>query len=435
MKLKGKKISFKIDFKKNKKRIIALGVCLVLLLINFGLGFLSNILIRRMPDQLTAERWEADINMAQASVFVTEDKSISEKDIPKIKYNLEKKLVESGVEAPEEDNDKKKTGSEIIDTIGIDEMNADSEDDDDSEMGFVPETGLKKLYRIVYSAEGTVDLTCDQRTVEGATAIGVGGDFFLFHPLELVAGGYLMDDPLMKDGIVLDEDTAWQLFGSSDVINMQVMIGDVPHYVKGVVKKPQGKVEKLAGLNKSYVFMSYDSLSKYGDILSGKTSEVDDSEDGTTSLSGGINCIEVVCPNPVKGLAAKILFESSGISEENCEVIDNTERFTFLPLLQIVRKAGFRSMWSKAIYYPYWENVARGYEDRLALILSFRIFCIALVVIIAVIMIIIAYRNKKWTIESVALYLADKKYDLEVKRKQKKDNDIFEKLEKNDIES
>lgn len=433
MKFKGKEISFKIDFRKNKKKIIALSICVVLLLINWGLGLFSQMMIHRMPDQLTADRWETDINMAQASVFVTEDKSISEKDIPKIKYNLEKKLVESGVDAPDEEDDKKGSGNGIIDTIGIDEMNADSDDDsddgDDSGMGFVPETGLKKLYRLVYSAEGTVDLTYDQRTVEGATAIGVGGDFFLFHPLQLVSGGYLMDDPLMKDGIVLDEDTAWQLFGSSDVVNMPVMIGDVPHYVKGVVKKPLGKVEKLAGLNKSYVFMSYDSLSKYGDILSGKTSEVDDSEDGTTSLNGGINCIEVVCPNPVKGLSAKILFESTGISEENCEVIDNTDRFTFFPLLQIVKKAGFRSMWSKAIYYPYWENVARGYEDRLALILAMRIFCVVLVIIIVVILIIIAYRNKKWTIESIVVYLADKKYDMEVKRKQKKENDIFEKLE------
>jgi hypothetical protein len=253
-------------------------------------------------------------------------------------------------------------------------------------------------------------------------AVGVGGDFFLFHPLELVSGGYLMDDPLMKDGIVIDEDMAWQLFGSSDVVNMSVMIGDVPHYIKGVVKKPTGKIEKLAGLDKPYIFMSYDSLSKYGQILSGKTSESDsDSDDDFgASVSGGINCIEIVCPNPVKGLAAKLAFEASGLSEEHCKVVDNTDRFNFMPLLSIIRQAGFRSMWSKAIYYPYWENVARGYEDRLAVILTIRLFLLAQVIVIFVVLIIIAYRNKKWTIESVAMKLAEKKYDLEVRQHQKK---------------
>ena len=409
----------KIDIKKNKKQLIFLGICIILLLINACLGLVSKFLIHRMPDQLTADRWEVDTNMAQVSVFVTEEQVVSEGDIPKMKYNLEKKLEEAGV-LPVDADDEAGAGKSIVDTVGIDEMNADDDSDDSSEVQIIPETEIKKLYRFVYSAQGLATLTCDDRTVENVNAIGVGGDFFIFHPLELASGSYLMDNPLMKDGIVIDEDIAWHLFGSSDVIGMQVMIGDTPHYIKGVVKKPRGKIEKMAGLDKSYVFMSYDSLSKYGEILSAKTTSGEEAEEGPSAVAGGINCIEVVCPNPVKGLAKQMTFESTGLGEDNTEVVDNTDRFSFLSLIDVLKSFGTRSMWRKAIYYPYWENIAKGYEDRLAIILAIRIFLVSVAVIIAVGMIIHAYRHKKWTIESVVLYLADKKYDLEVKHNEKK---------------
>jgi hypothetical protein len=431
------KYRFKIDLKKNRK-IVILWVIIAVLLLSYGaLGLLADYFIHRMPDQLAADRWDGDMKMAQTSIFITEDQIVSEKDIPKIRYNLEKKLEEAGVVPPEEDDaDQKNKQPRIIDTIGIDEMNSQSvEQQDDIDRRIVPETGIKKLYRLAYSAEGTVDVTWDERTVESASAVGVGGSFFLFHPLELVTGSYLMDDALMKDGIIVDEDVAWQLFGSVDIIDQPVLIGDVPHYIKGVVKKPKGKIEELSGLDKNYVFLSYDSLSKYGEILSGKTSEGgDDAEEGPMGVAGGINCIEIVAPNPVNGLVASVAKDITGQSEEHIKIVDNTARFNFFSLIEVIRNTGLRSMWSKAIYYPYWENVARGYEERLAFILEIRIFCIVAVLLIAVNMIIGAYRRKTWTIESVAMYLADKKYDLEVKRHQKKNNSLTE-LASSDDES
>ncbi len=409
-------------------------ICVVLLLTYGALGLLTDYFIHQMPDQLAADRWVGDMRMAQTSIFITEDQNVSEKDIPKIKYNLEKKLEEAGVIPPEEDNaEQKKKQTKIIDTIGIDEMNSASVDQDDIDRRLEPETGIQKLYRLAYSAEGIADITWGERTVESASVIGVGGSFFLFHPLELVSGSYLMEDPLMKDGIVVDEDVAWQLFGSVDIIDQPVLIGDVPHYIKGVIRKPKGKIEELSGLDKNYVYMSYDSLSKYGEILSGKTSEGDDdSEEGPSAVSGGINCIEIVAPNPVNGLVASVAKDITGLSEEHIKIVDNTDRFTFFSLLEVIRNTGLRSMWSKAIYYPYWENLARGYEERLAFILETRMFCIVVVLLIVVNMIIGAYRRKKWTIESVVMYLADKKYDLEVKRHQKKNNSLSELISSED---
>lgn len=411
------KISF--DALKNKKRIILLAALTVLFIFQFILRLISDHIIDRQTDQLVADRWSEDIRMAQISLFVTQDQYIEENDIERFKYELEKKLRDSGIQIPEEEDDKrnKPNKSGIIDTITIDEMNSAIVE----QLMDIPErTGIKSLYDVCYCAQGLVTLSFENKEVKEASAIGFGGDFFLFHPLDLVAGGYVPDTALMKDGIVIDEDMAWQLFGSDDVVGQAVFIGDVPHYVIGVVKRDQGRIEDSSGLSKSYVYMSYDSLSKYGDILSGKTKREDISEDGRQALKGGINSIEVVCPNPVRGLALNMSKESLGLDDRYVSAVDNTERFTVLALYNVLRSFGIRSMWSKAIYYPYWENIARGYEDVLALMLFFRTICIVAFVVILVILVIDLYRNKRWTISSVVSDLADLKYDLEVKYNRKK---------------
>ena len=77
-------------------------------------------------------------------------------------------------------------------------------------------------------------------------------------------------------------------------------------------------------------------------------------------------------------------------------------------------------MWNKAIFFPYWENLARGYEDILAMLLLIRLICRTIVVVIIVLFIIRSYRNKKWTVRGIFNDLMEKKYDYEVRRAQKK---------------
>ena len=93
----------------------------------------------------------------------------------------------------------------------------------------------------------------------------------------------------------------------------------------------------------------------------------------------------------------------------------------FFSLVNVIASLITRSMWSKAIFYPYWENTARGYEDILALILLIRMICRAVIILIVVVSIVNMYRNKTWTVSGVASYLSDKKYDLQVKLKEKKE--------------
>ena len=404
-----------VNFIKKKAFIIILSAAV--LVIYVLLGFVSTHIINDLPEQQLANRWSDEKNMAQVSIFVTQDQLVKEDDLKKFTYLLEQKLVESGVVGDEDEDTEQGNSPRIIDTINIDDMNKEEEDED----SMPQKTPLQELYDIAYCAQGQINLKFENKTADKASAIGVGGDFFLFHPMTFVSGSYFSGDDLMKDGIVIDEEMAWQLFGSTDIIGECVEIEGIPHYVEGVVRRDKGRIKKAAQQDTSYVYMSYDSLSKYGTILSGVTEEHDVSEDGTTAKSGGITCIEVVCPNPVRGLAAKICKESLGIGDEYVTVVDNTERFSFFSLIAVLRSFFTRSMWNKAIFYPYWENTARGYEDILSLILLVRMICMAVLVLILTAFVVNAYRHKKWTVRGIVKYLSDKKYDLEVEHKRKKE--------------
>ncbi len=412
--------SFGLAFIKDKKKVALWAVCLSLMLVFAILGAVSGHIISGLPDQLGADRWSDEMRMAQVSLFLTQDQKITEDDIKRFEYVVERKLLDAGVSDAADGKEDALSGPKIIDTIGIDEMYGSpklSNEEDD---------GIGNLYTVAYCAQGTATLSFEGRVLENAAAIGVGGDFFIFHPLTLVSGTYFGGDDDMKDKVVIDEDTAWQLFGSTDIIGQSVLISGIPHYITGVVKKETGKLYEAAGLSKSYVYMSYDSLSRYGNILSGVIENKKISEDGATANIGGINCVEVLCPNPVNGLALKIS-KASLVSDENVVVaIDNTDRFSALSLFSVLKSFFTRSMWGKAIFYPYWENVARGYEDILALILLIRTIALLIVVAIAVIAIVNLYRHKKWTVRGIVKYLSDKKYDLEAEYKQKKDQKMID---------
>lgn len=393
-------------FFSNKKRNIALIIVAALLLLDLGFMALSNHFIEKLPDQHAAERWQGDEKCAQISLFFTEDQMITSDDIKKLEYSLEKKMQEAGIlQDDDDDNDR------IVDTVPVNKNGENAVEDS------TLVTEEIKLYDSCYSAQGISTVIYENRKAENIDTIGVGGDFFLFHPLEIISGAYFGADDLMKDRIVVDEDFAWQLFGSNDIIGECVTIGGVNHYICGVVKRAEGRFNVAAGLSKSTVYMSYDSLAKYGTILSGRVSEVEVSEDGQKMQSGGINCYEVVMPDPVDGLALRLVRESSGREEKYISSVDNTKRFDGMSLLSVVLDFGIRSMWTQPIFYPYWENVARGWEDILGRLWLIRMICRVAIFMILAVMIVIAYRNKTWTVRGIAYYLADKKYDFEAKRK------------------
>lgn len=411
-----------LDKEKIKNKILkiikskAFIIVITLILLDLVLGFISRALIHKLPEQSAADRWSSDgKKMAQVSIFFTEDQMIDTDFIKKMEYVMESKMTDAGIVEEQDDDDDPKPQKDprIVETQKIGDNGA-SEDTEAP----VDDT---KLYSSCYSAQGLVSISFEGKTADKVTAIGTFGDFFLFHPLELVSGSYYNKDALMKDQIVIDEDLSWQLFGSNEVVGQMVTIGDVPHYISGVVKRQEGKMRTAAGQQGGLAYISYDSLCKYGAILSGRTEKVEISEDGKTALTGGINCYEVVMPSPVDGIVKTIVKESAALDDRYISIVDNTERFSAFSMYDILTSFGTRSMWNKAIFYPYWENLARGYEDILVVLFTIRWICKLIVICMFSVYVVYLYRHKTWTVSGIVKTLSDKKYDFEVKQKQKKD--------------
>lgn len=269
----------------------------------------------------TADRWSKDRAASQINVYISEKEKYSTDDVLAFREKLEQKLME---------NDALKVN------------------------------GNGRAWADCFSAQGTVNVNTGVSVTE-FKAYGVSDDFFLFHPLELINGSYFTQDNLMDDLVLLDEDGAWQLFGSSDVAGMEILIDGVPHIISGVIKREDGLFQKAAGNNKATIYLSYSALVKHGNV-------------------SAITSYEVVMPNLTKNYAKKIVKELIDITPENKEIVENSGRYSLTALCRVIRDYGKRSMQTKDIIYPYWENNARGIEDACALSL-FIFFIIFLMVL------------------------------------------------------
>ena len=328
-------------------RQIVLSVTVILCLLFWcSLTIFSTVKKNGLMDQTAADRWSEENDAAQISCFFTESTKVDKNEIKSFEHQLDSVLLESSITAPNEN---------------------------------------ARLWADAYSALGKITLSSEKATLE-ADAVGIGGDFFLFHPVQLLNGAYFSGNDLMYDKIVIDEDAAWQLFGSNDVVGMSVRIGGVPHYVAGVIRRAEGRFNEAAGLGKTVVYVSYETLSELG-------------------ATEGINTYEVVMPNPVKDFAYTKVKEKFGIDENGMWVVENSSRFNLKGLLTVISEFGMRSMNDHAIRYPYWENVARGWEDVLAFILVLQILSLLIPAIIISVTLVTMWKRKEWTWRDVGHFL------------------------------
>lgn len=325
--------------------------------------FTANALGQSQSSQTAASRWSSKKNVSQVSCFFSVGSGMTEDSIIDFEHTVDSALTDASV-VQESEN----PGA--------------------------------RLWADAYSADGSVTVSSDKGSIT-ADAIGIGGDFFLFHPVKLLYGSYFSGNDLMQDYCVIDEDAAWQLFGSNNVAGMMVSIGGVPHIVTGVVERPEGRLAEAAGLDSTLVYVSYQTLSELGS-------------------NHGINHYEIVMPNPVTGFAVNYIRENLGSEEKETEVVENTTRYSILSRLKLLAQFGTRSMNGKAIIYPYWENIARGYEDILAVLTLFGILFLVYPVGLALVFFCIWWKHKGWTLRDVRLKLTDKAERMFEKRREKR---------------
>lgn len=328
----------------NKKKCIWYGSAAVSFLLSLLLLGWSSHLANTQDSQRMAWRWSGNKDTAQVSCFFSSKAEVTEDTVKSFEHSLDDVLQEASITE-------------------------------------TSENPSARLWVDAYSADGRLTLVNGKKTLD-ANAIGIGGDFFLFHPLELITGSYFSGNDLMQDHCIIDQDAAWQLFGSNDVVGMTVYIGNVPHIVTGVVKRPNSRMDKAAGLDSTVVYVSYETLAAYG-------------------TDNGINHYEIVMPNPVSGFACDKVKEGIGVDEKNVEIVENTSRYSLVNRLKTILQFGTRSMNSKAIIYPYWENLARGCEDIIALLTVIMMLLLFYPIVTVVWSFIHWWRHKGWTLKDV----------------------------------
>jgi len=327
-----------------KKNRILWSSVLLSCIIALILWWISSAIVKGSETQQMADRWSQNKDAAQISCFFSANVNITPETIEEIEYNLDVKLKEA--------------------SIVSESTNPGA-----------------RLWADAYSAYGRITVKSDIGNLT-ADAIGIGGDFFLFHPLKLLTGSYFSGKDLMQDYCILDEDAAWRLFGSKDIAGQFVTIQGIPHMVAGVIEREEGRLADAAGLDSTVVYVSYSSLEKYGS-------------------HSGINHYEVVMPNPVKDFALGYVKELVKIDEQEMEVVDNTTRFTLWNRLKLIGEFGTRSMNGKAIIYPYWENMVRGQEDILMLLTLLLVLFVIYPVSVIIITIIKRWKNRTWNLKTI----------------------------------
>ena len=375
------------------RQIIYFIVMVLLLAVILLLGVFRDIASSHQYDQLMGKRWSNETRCGQVSMFFSEAQSVNADTINEYAYKINKGLIADGLQ----------------------EADASTE-------------GGNAVWNYCYSGVGSVDITRERKTVT-AVAIGVGGDYFQFHPMRLLSGNYFTGDVVMNDYVILDEELAWQLFGSNDIVGQIIYLGGAPHIITGVVKRDSGKYVEAAGMVFPTIFTSFESLATYGHIDASVLStngslgqatvaskEDDEEADDDTEIvrdAKGIICMEVVMPNTVENYAANFVTEKLSLNTTQVEVVDNSARFENKHLMEIIKGFNTRGMQIKPVIYPYWENNARAYENIFAVIFMIQIICQVILFLMAAIIVVQAYRHRKWTVSQLVERFADWKYNLE----------------------
>lgn len=261
----------------------------------------------RLSSQQEAQRWqgESDLKFSQVSCFLPADEKLQLNTIFSFREEVHKALHAASVD---------------VEHHGQLQLDA-------------------------WSTAGKANVATDLGKGE-ARVIAVGGDFFQFHPVRLLSGNYIAESDFMKDRVLLDEDLAWLLFGGTELTGMTLKINGYPFVVAGVIQREQDMFSRLAYTDGMGLFMSYEAFSQLYD-------------------EPGIDCYELVMAEPVRGFAVNLARQKFPIGRG--EILQNTDRFSFHRLSKVLLSFGTRSMQTRGIVYPYWENACRSAEDHCAL--------------------------------------------------------------------
>lgn len=311
-------------------------ICLLLFIAATVLSWFSR---HDLYDQQAAARWSEDDDYAQLSCFYPVTEQLTDYDFQSLHHSIEEALKNASIAS---------------------------------------EVEGAKVFIDAYSMTGSLMLSTEHADME-VKAVGASEEFFQFHPIRLLKGSYFDENMLMMDGIILDEDAAFTLYGSNDVVGMPVFVGNSRYYIRGVVERDDGYLDKKAGLDSSVCYVPIETLQNIGVIEGSYT-------------------YEVLMPNPVEGFAKDILIKALNDTEGRLDVIENSARFLPEARKEILWDYAVRSMSSKGILYPYWENIARAVEDIAAGLYAVQMVVFVLAAVLTLWYIWYRFKNRTWNL-------------------------------------
>ncbi len=324
-----------------KHRYIVLCIVNAVSLLLFGIfTAVSEVLARSLSDQLTCERWASgDLQYAQVSVFKDSASAMDINSIYAARVDIDGKLEENSITSD-------KPGA--------------------------------RLWTDAFSTPQTKLTVSSERAEAEANLIATGGDFFLFHPFELISGCYYSSDDVMQDRAVIDDVLAWQLYGSSNVAGMPIKIKGKYFIISGVYRQSKNSnMEKVYGTSPR-IFISYEG---YG-LIGG---------------SGSFTCYEACLPSKVSGQAVQIVKDVLSFKDDDpgIRIIENSARYSLKKRFEIIADFGMRSVVDSAVGYPFWENAARVTEDKSALLLVLQLLFLTVPFCTVMYLFALLYRNKE----------------------------------------
>ncbi len=352
--------------------IVTAVLCLVSILIS---SLIIGAMSRRLLSETAHERWSGDgTAYAQLSAFVSPEAGLTREDVEySLKDALDRALVDASIAPANE--------SARIFALGFGAEGS----------GVVSRTG--EYGKVIKNGTSAVISAC-------------GGDYFLFHPLEMLSGHYFSTTDILNDCVIIDNDLAWQMFGSSDVVGMSVRINGKECFVSGVCESGgDGEYSEFYG-DTPRVFVPY-SLAE--------------------ELLGNVpvETVEVTLPSPIGGFAMKMFSENLRVDEELCEFKENSERFTDKYLRDRLLGISDRGVRTKPIAYPYFENTAVKLSDAAAGVYIFKIVPIVILVLILTVEVVILYIKRRVLISAAASAVKRIARDIRQNRRSKKQKNII----------
>lgn len=333
-------------FKIKKIWIILSAISAVMIAVYFILTAISSGIAGSLKEQNIASKWSPDSSQySQTSCFISSQYGFNKDSVLQIRHAVNNSLEESSIKTDDEHPD-------------------------------------SRLWIDAYSAESRISISVHKNEVPlEVNAVFCGGDFFYFHEFDYKSGYCFSENDLNADRVVIDENIAWQLYGSYEINGMEININGSTFIIAGVIERSSDKVSELTYGSKNRMYIPYSAYEKI--FPSGVSDE--------SALN--ITCYEAVLPSPVSHFGYKILSEQFPKESLQVSLIENSSRFSDSSLFEVLKSYGKRSIITNDIIYPYWENSARVTEDKLALILFFRIPLLIIPIIYAVVAAIIFWKK------------------------------------------